>query len=224
MFAAAHQHRRWLMEAFMYRFHPQIAEALRRVRTNELGQLLHIRSSYANRGREPENPRYRPDAGGGALMDIGCYCVNASRLFAGAEPKQVLAQARFAGDNGVDMTLAGTLEFPGGLTAHILCSFESEGVFGVEIVGTRAKILIPNPGLPPGNFAEIQIVRGERAETIRVETPHQFSHFAAEIEHFADCVREDRAPSVVSEADSRGNMRVIEALHESARRGTAVPV
>ncbi len=139
MFTVARAHRRQLMEGFMYRFHPQIIEARRRVCTGELGHLLHIRACYATRGREPENSRYWPDVGGGALMDIGCYCVNASLLFAGTKPQQVMAQARFA--NGVDMTLSGMLDFGGGLAAHVLCSFESEGVFGVEIDGTNAKLV-----------------------------------------------------------------------------------
>jgi len=149
MFAAAHAHRRQLMEGFMYRFHPQMIEAARRVRAGELGRLLHIRASYATRGREPENPRYWPDAGGGALMDVGCYCVNASLLLAGRTPEHATARARFAG--GVDMTLSGVLDFGGGSASHILCSFESEGVYGVEVVGTEAKLVIPNPWLPPAS-------------------------------------------------------------------------
>jgi len=214
MFAAAHAHRRQLMEGFMYRFHPQMIEALRRVRTGELGRLLHIRASYATRGRELENPRYWPDAGGGALMDVGCYCVNASLLFAGTKPEHVAAQARFA--NGVNMTLSGVLDFGGGLTAHILCSFESDGVYGVEVVGTDVKLVIPNPWFPPGGVGEFHVVRGGQTEVVRLTAPHPLSHFAAEIEHFAECAQENRAPTMVTEADSRENMRVMEALLASA--------
>jgi predicted dehydrogenase len=215
MFAAAHAQRRQLMEGFMYRFHPQMIEAVRRVRAGELGRLLHIRACYATRGREPENPRYWPNAGGGALMDVGCYCVNASLLFAGTTPEHVTARARFA--NGVDMTLSGVLDFGGGLVAHLLCSFESEGVYGVEVVGTEAKLVIPNPWLPPGGVGEIQVTRGGQTEVVRLPAPHPLSHFAAEIEHFAECMRENRAPTMVTEADSRETMRVIEALRADSR-------
>lgn len=215
MFTAARAHRRQLMEGFMYRFHPQMIEALRRVRGGELGRLLHIRASYATRGREPGNPRYWPDAGGGALRDIGCYCVNASLMFAGTQPEHIAAQARFA--NGVDMTLSGALDFGGGFVAHILCSFESEGVYGIEVIGTDAKLVVPNPWLPPGGVGEIQVTRGGQAEVVRLAAPHPLSHFAAEIEHFAECARENRVPTMVTEADSRENMRVIEALMKSAR-------
>jgi predicted dehydrogenase len=110
------------------------------------------------------------------------------------------------------MTLAGTLDFGGGLTADILCSFESEGVYGVEVAGTEAKLVVPNPWLPPGGAGEVHMIRGGQTEVVRLAAPHPLSHFAAEIEHFAECVRENRAPTMVTEADSRETMRVIEAL------------
>lgn len=72
MFAAAHTNQRWLMEGFMYRFHPQMAEAKRRVAAGDLGRVLYIRSHRAAQGRGHDNPRFWRDAGGGALMDIGC--------------------------------------------------------------------------------------------------------------------------------------------------------
>jgi predicted dehydrogenase len=225
MFAAAHAHRRWLMEAFMYRFQPQIAAAKQCVDDGEIGQLLHIRACYATRGRDPDNPRYWPAAGGGALMDVGCYCVNAALLFAGGEPTRIGAQAHFAPGTGVDLTLAGTLGFAGGLTAHLLCSFESEGVYGIELTGTDGKLVIPNPWLPAGDCGEFVLTRGGRAETRRQPTSHQLSHFTAEIDHFADCVRENRAPTFPPGADaeraSRATMRVLDALLESARAAVA---
>jgi predicted dehydrogenase len=221
MFAAAHKHRRWLMEGFMYRFQPQIAAAKQAVDSGAIGKLLHIRASFATRGREPGNPRYWPNAGGGALMDIGCYCVNAARLFAGSEPTRMTGHAHFSSDGAVDLTLSGMLEFEGGLSAHVLCSFESEGVYGIELAGTEGKLLIPNPWLPPNNWGEYILTRDGKEESYRQPTPHQLSHFAGEMDHFAGCVRENRAPmfppSTDAEQDSRGNMRVMEALLQSAR-------
>jgi predicted dehydrogenase len=217
MFAAAHANHRQLMEGLMYRFLPQTIEAVRRVRAGELGKLVHIRACYATRlGREADNPRYWPEAGGGALMDVGCYCVNASLLFAGTKPEHVSARARYV--NGVDVMLSGLLDFGGGLAAQILCGFDSEGVFGIEIVGMEAKLVIPHPWLPPGGVGEIQVTRREKTEVVKCPAPHWLSHFAAEIEHFAECVRENRAPTVVTEAESRETMRVIEALRTDSRR------
>jgi xylose dehydrogenase (NAD/NADP) len=225
MFAAAHAHRRWLMEGFMYRFHPQMAEAKRRVANGEIGRVLHILSTRTAYGRPGDNPRYRRDAGGGVLMDIGCYCVNFMRFFADDEPSSVEAQARFDEKTDVDFTLTGTLRFRAGLTAQFLCSMEAEPSYASEILGTEGKLLIPHPWLPPTWPAEFYVTRQGKTETVRVEAPaapqHVLAPFALELQHFTRFVRENRAPQfppgVDAERDSRGNMQVIEALMTSAR-------
>ena len=232
MFAAAHASRRWLMEGFMYRFHPQTAEAKRRIAAGEIGRVLYIRSHRAAQGRERANPRYWRDAGGGALMDLGCYCVNLSRFFAGAEPQRVEANAHFDKQTGVDLTLNGSLEFAEGVTAHFVCSMEAESSYAAEIIGTEGRLLIPNPWSPPFWPAELHLTRQGKTETIRIELPpvlqHVLAPFALELEHFCHCVREHRAPqfppNIDAERDSRGNMRVIEALLESAREYRVVDV
>jgi predicted dehydrogenase len=256
MFAAAHANKRWLMEGFMYRFHPQIAIAKHRIAAGDIGQPLYIRSTYMAQHLDPKNVRYRKEFGGGALLDLGCYCVNFSRCFADAEPMHVLAQAHWDRETGVDVTVAGTLQFPGHLTAHISCSLESEGVFGGEIVGTEGKLFIPHPWLSQVWPAEYTITRNMISETIRVDLPPHLNPlpldsgerklpsprlrgegqgeglfllpFALEIEHLAACVRENRAPQFPpgtdAERDSHANMRTIEALLESARKGTTINV
>jgi xylose dehydrogenase (NAD/NADP) len=230
MFAAAHAHRRWLMEGFMYRFHPQMIEAKRRVAAGEIGRVTEIHSRRTAFGRDRDNPRYRREAGGGALMDIGCYCVNLSRFFADAEPKRVEAQAHFDEKTGVDLTLDGSLQFDKGITAHFVCSMEAESSYAAEIIGTEGKLLIPHPWFPPMWPAEFHLTRKEKIETVRVESPavpqHVLAPFALEIDHFCRCVRASRAPQfppgLDAGRDSRGNMRMIEALMTSAREGRAV--
>ena len=228
MFAAARTNGRRLMEGFMYRFHPQIAEAKRRVDAGQIGRVVHLRASYTGQGRERDNPRYDRDLGGGALMDIGCYCVNFARLIAGIEPARVTAQAHFDESSGVDLTLAGTLEFTGGLTAHVLCSFEAEGSYAAEVIGTAGKLLLPHPWLPPTLPAAIAVTRADKTETVACPTPHVLTPFALEIEHFGRCVQENVAPSFPpgsdAERDSHGNMRVIDALLAAARTGERVTV
>jgi len=248
MFAAAHASKRWLMEGFMYRYHPQIAMVARQIHDGDIGQPLYIRADYMGRGRDRKNPRYLAEAGGGALMDLGCYCVNLARLVAGCEPQQAQAQAHFDVQSGVDLTLTGALVFGGSvrsapsaqqklrpstsLTAHLTCSFESEGLFGADIVGTEGRIVIPHPWLPPTWPSEYMVTRGGKSETVRVAPPDMPPHFAVpfalEIEHFAVCVRENRAPQfppgVDAEQDSRANMQAIEALRESAHIGKPVEV
>ncbi|MEI6085497.1 MAG: Gfo/Idh/MocA family oxidoreductase [Verrucomicrobiota bacterium] len=217
MFAVAHSTGKLLMEAFMYRFHPQMLMILERV--PDIGRLLHIRSARMSQGREPSNPRYDKSAGGGALLDVGCYCVNFSRVVAGGEPIRVSANAHFR--DAVDLTLTGTLEFPEDVTAQFCCSFESEPSFGAEIIGTAGRILIPHPWMPPVWPTEFSVVRGTKSETIRVEPAdvpaHQFTNFARQLAHVAACVRQECTP-LITEADSLGNARVLDALSAAARR------
>ena len=232
MFAAAHANKRWLMEGFMHRFHPQMAEARRVVTAGEIGRVLYIRSHRMAPGRGRDNPRWWREAGGGALMDIGCYCVNLSRFFADAEPRRVEAHAHFDEQTGVDLTMSGSLQFDRGVTAHFACSMEAEPSYPAEIIGTNGKLLIPHPWVPQTWPAELYLTREGKTEVIRVEAPdapeHLLAPFALEVTHFCHCVREDRAPQFPpdtdAERDSRGNMRAIEALLQSAREGRAVDV
>lgn len=229
MFAAAHKYKRKLMEAFMYRFHPQIAQVTRRLDAGDIGEPLYIRSSYTFHGRERDNPRYWANAGGGALMDVGCYCVNLSRCLVGSEPTRVMAQAHFDEAADVDLTLNGTLVFDDRATAQFSCSFEAESTWAAEIIGTNGKLVIPHPWLPPQWPAQFVITRDGHDEVVRVEADsvpqHVLAPFALEIEHFADCVRNDRPPTfppgTEAERDSLANMRVIEALLESAHNDSA---
>jgi predicted dehydrogenase len=232
MFAAAHACQRWLMEGFMNRFHPQMVEAKRIVATGAIGRVLHIRSHRTARGRDRDNPRYWRDAGGGALMDIGCYCVNLSRFLVGAEPNRVAAHAHFDKKTGVDLTLTGCLQFDNGVTASILSSMEGEPSYPAEIVGTDAKLLIPHPWLPPSWPAELYLTRAGKTDVIKIEADdmpqHSLAPYALEVNYFSQCVRQNRPPQfppdVDAEQDSRANMRVIEALLQSARERRLVDV
>ncbi len=218
MFAAAHAAGKLLMEGFMYRFHPQMPLILQHVRNGEIGRVIHIRSHRMALGREAGNPRYRPDACGGALLDIGCYCVNFSRAVTVSEPTHVNAHAHFV--NGVDLTLTGMLEFPGHVTAQFCCSMESEPSFGAEIIGTDGRIGVPHPWMPPVWPTDFTIVRGLKSETVRVQPTdvpqHILAGFALQIAHFADCVREGGMP-LITERDSLGNAWVLDGLLASAR-------
>ena len=230
MFAAAHASRRWLMEAFMYRFHPQMAEANRRVAAGEIGRVLYIHSFRTAHGRERNNPRYWRDAGGGAIFDLGCYNVNVSRMFADDEPRRVIAHASFDAETDVDVTLCGTLEFANGCLAQFICSFEGEAAYAAEIIGTEGRLQIPHPWVPPMWPTELIITRNGQSQTVRVELPahlrHELAPFALEIDHFCDCVRRNRAPTFPpdtdAERDSLANARVLDALLKSARSDSAV--
>ena len=110
-----------LMEAFMYRFHPSW-EAVRRLVAEDIGRLraVHTRFSYFN--DDPANIRNRPEFGGGALLDIGCYAVDLSRMLFGAEPTAVAAMVDVDPVTGVDVLSSGLLAFPAGHATFTVCT------------------------------------------------------------------------------------------------------
>jgi len=218
---AAERHDVLLMEAFMYRFHPRTERVLEMVREGAIGDVRVIRSTFTFRVLKPGNIRLDPDLGGGALMDVGCYCVNVSRAIAGQEPVTVQAVSRPA-ETGVDEQLAGTLVFGGGPIAQFDCALTLERREAVEIAGTEGSLVVPRAFLPGTDDAPIIQLRGREPEVVHVVPG--VDEYRLMVEHFADCVLEGRPPRHAADEAAR-NMRVIEALYRSAREnGTPVTV
>src|SRR5689334_37412 len=109
-FEAAERADRFLMEAFMYRHNPQTKRLQELVEQGAIGDLRLVRSAFSYGLHDPENIRLRTDVDGGALMDVGCYCVSGSRLLAG-EPERVYGE-HFTGPTGTDWVFTGSLRFP----------------------------------------------------------------------------------------------------------------
>ena len=212
MEAAAVEHGVKLMEAFMYRFHPRSRQVVDMVRGGVVGELKTIRSAFTFRLTRPDNIRWMPELGGGALMDVGCYCVNVSRTIAGEEPKMVQATASRA-DTGVDDHLVGILRFAGGVVAHFDCALTMERCEFCEVAGTEGYLRVPAAFLPGTADADIEEYRGRGDAT--VHTVSGVDEYQLMVEHFADCVLNDQPPRY-SAAEAARNMRVIEALYESA--------
>ena len=207
-----------LMEAFMYRFHPRTERVVELLGEGRLGDIRAIRSSFTFRLTNPGNIRLDPTLGGGALMDVGCYCVNVSRTMAGEEPHAVQATAHWT-DRGVDDFLAGSLHFPSGIVAHFDCALTMERCEHYEVAGTDGYLTVPSAFLPGTGDVEIEEVRGRLGT--EVHGVAGADEYQCMVEHFADCILSDREPRYpVSEAAA--NLRVIEALYRSARVGGAL--
>jgi len=208
-----------LMEAFMYRFHPRTEKVVDMVRSRTLGKLRLIHSAFTFRLTNPENIRLNRELGGGALMDVGCYCVNISRTIAGLEPVEVQAFARWA-STGVDEQMAGTLRFENDLLAQFDCSLTMERREAYEVAGTDGYLSVSAAFLPGTADAMITEQRG-RSDTIH-HTIAGIDEYQLMVEHFADAVLNDR-PLRYTAAEAASNMRVIEGLYRSARNnGKAV--
>jgi predicted dehydrogenase len=218
MDAAAREAGVTLMEAFMYRFHPRTEQVASMVRGGALGTVRAIRSTFTFRLTRPGNIRMDPGLGGGALMDVGCYCVNVSRTLAGAEPVAVQAQANWA-ESGVDAEMAGILRFPDGLLAHFDCALTTERAESFEVAGEAGFLRVPSAFLPGTADAAIEEHRGRGERTDHVVPGAD--EYVRMVEHFADCVRTGAAPRYGAR-EAALNMRTIEALYRSARAGGAV--
>jgi xylose dehydrogenase (NAD/NADP) len=214
MHAAAEAHGVRLMEAFMYRFHPRIEKVLDMVRDGAVGELRLIHSAFTFRLTRPDNIRLQPELGGGALMDVGCYCVNISRTAAGREPVEVQAYARW-GASGVDEQLVGTLRFDDGLLAQFDCALTMERREECHLAGTDAYLMLPSAFLP--GTADLTILEHRGRREVTTHTVKGVDEYRLMVEHFADCVLNDR-PLRYDALEAARSMRVIEALYRSARQ------
>ena len=215
MIEVAERHGVRILEAFMYRFHPRMSRVLERLRAGDIGEPRVIRSSFTFRLERADDIRWDPELGGGALMDVGCYCVNVSRTLAGAEPVEVQAAANWT-DRGVDRELAGVMRFPGGVLAHFDCGFTTERHEVCEVAGTEGQIAVPSAFLPGKDDVPIRMSRGGQEETIEVVPGAD--EYREMVEHFSDCVLNDRPLRYPAE-EAALNMRTIQALYRSARDG-----
>ncbi len=207
-----------LMESFMYRHHPRIISAVDLVHSDKIGEIKVIETGFTFRLKNLNDIRYQPEMGGGALMDVGCYCINISRLIAGREPRSVMAKAVWA-ETGVDEQLTGILDFGDGLTTHFDCGFNMTSRQRCLIAGTEGYLEIPNCFLPGKNKSLITEVRGpDKIKTYKFNEVDQYRLIA---EDFMQSITSDQTRYKIK--DAVDNMRVIKALINSAKNG-GIPV
>jgi predicted dehydrogenase len=203
-----------LMEAFMYRFHPQHARVRELIDSGVIGDLRFVRSAFTFM-LEPfqaANVRLQRDLAGGALMDVGCYAVNAARMLFGEEPQWASAQWDYRPDFGVEVSLAGILGFSDRRTATFDCGFRAAGQGAYTAVGTAGQIDVPTAFVPDPVDTLVRTVTREGSREERVAGVDQYQ---LEAEEFADALLAER-PLRVPPEDALGTLRAIEALHRSA--------
>ena len=220
--AAAEANRVKVMEAFMYRFHPQTALIKQLLDGRAVGDIKILRASFGFFLRRPHDVRWDKALGGGALFDVGSYCVNLSNFVAGSAPTAVTASAVWSLED-VDLTLTGTLEYPGGILGTLDCSFQTGVVaqqwFGVS--GTEGLLGVQTPFSIPDGVTTIRVDKADGEtppEEVRVPAANKY-HLM--VEDFADAVLNDR-PVGFSLRESLANTQTIDALFESARTGRRV--
>jgi len=201
-----------LAEAFMYRHHPTWVEALRLVRIGTIGDLQAVQSWFSYYNDDPGNIRNRVENGGGAIMDIGCYNINLSRLVFGAEPSHVASSVRRDAVMGIDTLSSAVLEFPGGGQSSFTCAIRAEDYQRAHIVGSSGRIEIEIPfNIPPDRETRIFVTRGGDTETVVFPPTNQYT---IQAELFAAAILDDTDVAVPVD-DAIANMRVIEAIMRS---------
>lgn len=214
-----------LMEGFMYRFHPQHRRVREIIDAGVIGDVLEVHGHLSVdllSAPDPKNVRFKPELGGGALLDMGCYGVSAARLIFDDEPTAVSGWWRVDATLGIDIAAAGVLEFPKGVGVAS-CSFEGNGNGFYHIIGRNGMIEAPRALiLGAGNRAAEAIITIVDADGRRREEVLQpFKQYRAMVEEFADAVLLDR-PVPVPLSDSINNARVLEAFARSAAEGRRV--
>ena len=213
-FDAAERAGRLLMEGFMYRHHPQTHRLAELVAGGAIGELRLVRSAFSFPLTELGDVRMRPELDGGALMDVGCYCVSGSRLLAG-EAEAVSGEA-VVGSTGIDVRFAATLRFGGDVVGHFDCGVDLPRRSELVAVGSEGMLTAPDPWLVRSSGLELD--RDGEVERIPVE---QANRFQLELENLADAIR-GRAEPLLGREDALGQARTIEALYRSAAEGKAV--
>ncbi len=150
---AARANKVFLMEAFMYRCHPQTAKLTELIRNGEIGDVRMIRASFAfNTELDPEHRLFDRALGGGGILDVGCYPVSMARLIAGAalnrmfvEPIEVTGAGALLPETGVDGHAAALLRFPGDIIAQVSTGIQLAQENDLTVYGSKGRIHVPSP-------------------------------------------------------------------------------
>jgi D-xylose 1-dehydrogenase (NADP+, D-xylono-1,5-lactone-forming) len=206
-------------EGFMWRHHPQTARLAELLAGGAIGAVRMVRAAFsfplaATHGAD--DTRFDPGLDGGALMDVGSYCVNAIRFLAG-EPERVQAE-QVLGPSGVDIVFAATLRLGGNVLGHFDCGFVLPVRYELEVVGEEGSIVLADPFhvYSPG----IELRRGGHAEDIDVG---QADSYRLELENLSGAIR-GAVPLLLGRDDAVGQALAIDALYRSAEASTPVSV
>jgi len=207
----------------MYRFHPQTQTIKELVDNGAVGKIHFVDASFCFSISSENDIRLQKAEAGGALMDVGCYCLSAIHTMLGEEPVQVSAMAVFGEKSEVDERLVGLLLFASGVLAHFDCSLRTHFTQRYDIRGTHGRILTEQAYVPfrPDPTAKITVhtwksTPGIEKEQYQAITITPINQYALMVEDFADALLQKRPPRFSIE-DSIHNMQTIERLLAAAR-------
>ncbi|MDX2284071.1 MAG: Gfo/Idh/MocA family oxidoreductase [Bacteroidia bacterium] len=222
MIAAVRQHDVFFLEAFMYRCSPQTAKLVELVREKAIGEVRMIQATFCYRmGPKYENIRLQNEAGGGGIMDVGCYTMSMARLIAGAahgkdfaDPISVRGAGHIGEVSRVDEWAMATVAFEGGITANLVCATQVSVPNGVSIWGTEGNLQVPTPWFPgrkAGEEMSFVLHRdGKEPETILLPGgPGLYTREVDLVEQYYD--RREAPSPAMTWADSLGQQKALDA-------------
>ena len=213
-FDAAERAGRYLSEAFMWRHNPLASELPSLVAEGAIGELRLVRAAFSYPLYDADNIRLRTDVEGGALMDVGCYCVSGARYLAG-EPESVFGSAWF-GPSGTDWVFAGLMRFPNDVVALFDCGTSLPNRDELEAIGSDGSLFVDDPW-----HARKPVIEVRREGSVeRVELPVEDS-YRLELENMSDAIRGEGEP-LLGREDAVAQARALEALQRSSVEGQPV--
>jgi predicted dehydrogenase len=205
-----------VMEAFMYRFHPQWQHTKKLVDDGKIGELKTVQSFFSYYNVDMNNIRNRKDAGGGGIMDIGCYCISFARFLFNREPDRVVGTVEYDPNALTDRLASGILDFSTG-TSTFTCSTQLMPYQRVNILGTEGRIEIEIPvNTPPDKPTRVWLHLKGGTEEITFDPIDQYT---LQGDAFSQAILEN-IPVPTNLEDSINNMKVIEALFLSSEKNT----
>ena len=213
-----------LMEAFMYRFHPRSRRIKTLVTEGSIGDPCLVRSAFCYHMGDDllDNgacARLKPEMGGGALLDVGCYSISVARWLLGKEPTHVQAQALY--QCGVDVHFVGSMRFPDMELATFEASFISALQQTYTIVGREGAIELPHDAFIPWERDAVFTLRGKEQELGEQYIIPGIDEYRLMVEHFSEAVLGKRSLDFTP-LESINNARVLDALREAAQSGKTV--
>ena len=201
-----------VMEAFMYRHHPQWLQALKLIKEGGIGTVITVHSFFSYYNNDPENIRNMAEIGGGGLMDIGCYCISLARLIFDAEPQRIIGKVEFDPDFKTDRLCSGILDFGQG-TSTFTCSTQLVPFQRVNIFGNKGMIEIEIPfNAPPDKPCKIHHQYNDKIEEIELKMCNQYT-IQGDLFSLA-VLNNEKVPTPLE--DAVANMKVLEAVVQSA--------
>lgn len=201
-----------LMEAFMYRYSDRFEKIHEIVRSGTIGKIRLVQAGFTFTLSNPDDIRLAPDLGGGALYDLGCYCVNLERLLVGREPTSVQAICQMS-KSGVDLQTVATLDFGDQVFGQFMVSFNADSSQFLRVIGSAGSIHVEKPFLLVGEGTSALLnVAGKESKRVNFRIENDYKRM---LDHFYNVAVSKDVPRFPL-SDAINNLVVIDALFQSA--------